>query len=73
MRNTGQPTAQQYQDFPAFSDQLEAVISDLECQLLATLAPDQFVLVQRLVEANLLLAECERLAGQDLIAVRKSA
>jgi hypothetical protein len=73
MRTITQQTAPQYQDFPSFSDQLESIISNIECRLLDTLTPDQFQMVQHLVEATQLLAELEAAGIDDFTTERKSA
>lgn len=73
MRSISQQSAPQLQDIPSFPDQLEVIISNIECRLLETLTPDQFAMVQRLIEANQLLTEFELTVGTDLLAERKSA
>lgn len=48
-----------FTEIPRFSDDLEAIIADLECELLASLTPEQFSAVQTLVEATRLLTEAQ--------------
>jgi len=73
MRSIAQPTTTQHQDFPSIPDQLEAMISDIECRLLDTLSPSQFRLVQHLVQAHLLLGELDATVSHDMYVERKSA
>ena len=73
MRNISQPTIVQYQEVPSFPDQLELIISNIECRLLESLTPRQFEMVQHLVEASRMLTEAELTLGQSLLVERKSA
>ena len=66
-------TTQQYCDIPNFSDDLELIVSNIECRLLETLTPQQFTMVQHLMEATRLLTEAELTLGQPVMAERKSA
>ena len=66
-------TPQQYQDIPSFPDDLEVIIANIECRLLESLTPEQFVMVQHLVEASQLLTEAEITLGRDILSQRKSA
>lgn len=49
---------------PSFPDDLEALIADLECELLMSVTPEQFQVVQRLVRANRLLVEADSLLAK---------
>jgi hypothetical protein len=73
VRNISQPTIVQYQEVPSFPDDLELIISNIECRLLETLTPRQFEMVQHLVEATRMLTEAELTLGQSLLVERKSA
>jgi hypothetical protein len=75
MRNISQQTTttMQFQDVPSFPDDLEAIIANIECRLLETLTPQQFALVEHLVEASRLLTEAELTLGQTLTMERISA
>jgi hypothetical protein len=73
VRNISQPTAIQYQDIPSFPDDLELIIANIECRLLESLTPQQFEMVQHLMEATRMLTEAELTLGQDLLMERKSA
>lgn len=73
MRTINQQSAPQFQDFPSFPDQLEVIVSNIECRLLETLTPDQFAMVQHLIEATQLLSELDVAVGTDLLVERKSA
>ena len=73
MRNISQSITTQYEEIPSFPDDLELVISNIECRLLESLTPEQFELVQHLVEASKMLTEAELTLGQSLLAERKSA
>lgn len=68
MRTISQQTTAtiQFQDVPSFPDDLEAIIANIECRLLETLTPQQFSLVEHLVEATRLLTEAELTLGQCL-------
>ena len=73
MRNISQPAVPQHQEIPSFPDDLELIISDIECRLLETLTPRQFEMVQHLMEATRMLTEAELALGCDLLLERKSA
>jgi hypothetical protein len=76
VRAISQPTAPQPQEILSFPDDLEVVIATIECRLLESLSPQQFAMVQHLVEANKLLTEAELTLGRDILAAapeRKSA
>jgi hypothetical protein len=73
MRTFTQQTTASYQDFPSFPDQLEAIISNIECRLLDTLTPAQFQMVQHLIEATQLLSELDSAGVNDFATERKSA
>lgn len=73
VRTINQPAPTQYQDIPSFPDQLEVVIANIECRLLESLTPQQFMMVQDLIEATRMLTETELTLGQDILAARKSA
>ena len=73
MRSINQQATPQFQEMPSFPDQLEAVISEIECRLLETLTPQQFQMVQHLVEATQLLTELEATVGSEMFSARKSA
>jgi hypothetical protein len=68
MRTIGQEMSatMQFQDVPSFPDDLEATIADIECRLLETLTPQQFSLVEQLVEASRLLVEADLTLGSCL-------
>jgi len=71
-----QPVVPQPQEIPSFPDDLEVIVATIECRLLEALTPQQFTLVQHLVEASKLLTEAELTLGRDIIAAtpaRKSA
>jgi hypothetical protein len=73
VRNISQPVTTQYQDIPSFPDDLELIISNIECRLLESLTPRQFEMVQHLMEATRMLTEAELTLGQDLLMERKTA
>jgi hypothetical protein len=73
VRNISQSATTQYQDIPSFPDDLELIIANIECRLLETLTPQQFTMVQHLVEASRMLTEAELTLGRDLLMERKSA
>jgi hypothetical protein len=73
MRHINQTTTLQHQDIPSFPDNLELIVANIECRLLETLTPQQFTLVQHLLEATRMLTEAELTLGQDLLMGRKSA
>jgi hypothetical protein len=73
VRNINQSATTQYQDIPSFPDDLELIIANIECRLLETLTPQQFTMVQHLVEASRMLTEAELTLGRDLLMERKSA
>lgn len=73
MRNIGQPATTQYQEIPSFPDDLELIISNIECRLLESLTPSQFEMAQHLTEATRMLTEAELTLGRDLLVARKSA
>jgi hypothetical protein len=73
VRTINQPASTQYQDIPSFPDDLEVIIANIECRLLDTLTPQQFMMVQDLMEATRMLTEAELTLGQDILAERKSA
>ncbi len=73
MRNISQPATTQYQDVPSFPDDLELIIANIECRLLESLTPQQFTMVQHLMEATRMLTEAELTLGRDLLVERKSA
>ena len=73
MRSINQPATQQFQDIPSFPDELEVIIANIECRLLETLTPQQFMMVQDLMEATRMLTEAELTLGQDILTQRKSA
>jgi hypothetical protein len=69
-----QPAAtQQCREIPSFPDDLELVVANIECRLLETLTPQQFTMVQHLMEATRLLTEAELTLGQGATAERISA
>ena len=69
-----QPAAtQQYRDMPNFPDDLEVIVANIECRLLETLTPQQFTMVQHLMEATRLLTEAELTLGQATSMERMSA
>ena len=73
MQNISQPGTAPYQEFPSFPDELEVIIANIECRLLETLTPQQFEMVQHLMEATRMLTEAELTLGRDLLMERKSA
>ena len=73
MRNSSQAATTQYQEIPSFPDDLEVIIANIECRLLDTLTPQQFEMVQHLMEATRMLTEAELTLGQVLSQERKSA
>jgi hypothetical protein len=73
MRTINQQGVTQFQDIPSFPDQLEVIVSNIECRLLETLTPDQFAMVQHLIEATQLLTELESTVGTDMYSERMSA
>jgi len=73
VRNISQPAATQFAEIPSFPDDLELIIANIECRLLEALTPQQFTMVQHLVEASQMLTEAELTLGQDLYSERKSA
>jgi len=73
MRQFNQPATVQFQDIPSFPDELEVIISNIECRLLESLTPKQFEMVQHLMEATRLLTESELTLGQTMLSERKSA
>jgi len=73
MRNGNQPAPTQYQEIPSFPDDLELIISNIECRLLESLTPRQFEMVQHLMEATRMLTEAELTLGRQLLTERKSA
>jgi len=73
VRNINQSATTQYQDIPSFPDDLELIIANIECRLLETLTPQQFTMVQHLVEASRMLTEAELTLGRGLLMERKSA
>ena len=73
VRSINQTAPTQYQDIPSFPDDLEVIIANIECRLLETLTPQQFSMVQDLMEATRLLTETELTLGQDILAQKKSA
>jgi hypothetical protein len=66
-------TAPQYREIPSFPDDLELIVSNIECRLLETLTPQQFTMVQHLMEATRLLTEAELTLGQGFSTERMSA
>lgn len=68
-----QPAAQQYREIPSFPDDLELIVANIECRLLETLTPQQFTMVQHLMEATRLLTEAELTLSQAAAQERKSA
>ena len=73
MRNGNRPAPTQYQEIPSFPDDLELIISNIECRLLESLTPRQFEMVQHLMEATRMLTEAELTLGRQLLTERKSA
>jgi hypothetical protein len=73
VRTINQPAPTQYQEIPSFPDQLEVIIANIECRLMETLSPRQFMMVQDLVEATRMLTEAELTLGQDILTQKKSA
>lgn len=73
VRTINQPAPTQYQDIPSFPDQLEVIIANIECRLLETLTPQQFMMVQDLMEATRMLTETELTLGQAILTQKKSA
>ncbi|MCC6173822.1 MAG: hypothetical protein IT305_00850 [Chloroflexi bacterium] len=56
---------------PNIGDQIELIVCSLECRLLESLTPEQFTLVQQLVDATRILAENDaimRVAARASIA-----
>jgi hypothetical protein len=68
-----QAAPQQYREIPSFPDDLELIVANIECRLLETLTPQQFTMVQHLMEATRLLTEAELTLGQAASQERKSA
>ena len=68
-----QPATPQYREIPNFPDDLELIVANIECRLLETLTPQQFTMVQHLMEATRLLTKAELTLGQIPAAERKSA
>ena len=73
VRTINQPAPMQYQEIPSFPDDLEVIIANIECRLLETLTPQQFMMVQDLMEATRMLTEAELTLGQEILAEKKSA
>ncbi|MGE3270970.1 MAG: hypothetical protein AB7P40_19610 [Chloroflexota bacterium] len=73
MQMIGQTPAPQYREIPNFPDDLEVIVANIECRLLETLTPQQFTMVQHLMEATRLLTEAELTLGHQIPADRKSA
>jgi hypothetical protein len=73
VRSINQPTTQQFSEIPSFPDELEVIVASIECRLLESLTPQQFAMVQHLMEATRMLTEAELTLGGDLLATRKSA
>ena len=73
MRTINQPAPTQYQEIPSFPDDLEVIIANIECRLLDALTPQQFKMVQDLMEATRMLTEAELTLGQEILSERKSA
>jgi hypothetical protein len=75
MPNSSQQTTatMQFQDMRSFPDDLEAIVANIECRLLETLTPQEFLLVEHLVEATRLLTEAELTLAQCLPGERLSA
>jgi hypothetical protein len=73
VRSINQTAPTQYQEIPSFPDDLEVIIANIECRLLETLSPQQFAMVQDLMEATRLLTETELTLGQEILAQKKSA
>jgi hypothetical protein len=73
VRTINQTAPTQYQEIPSFPDDLEVIIANIECRLLDTLTPQQFMMVQDLMEATRMLTEAELTLGQDILSERKSA
>jgi hypothetical protein len=73
VRSINQTAPTQYQEIPSFPDDLEAIIASIECRLLETLTPQQFGMVQDLMEATRMLTEVELTLGQEILAQKKSA
>jgi hypothetical protein len=73
VQNINQPPTGPYQEFPSFPDELEVIIANIECRLLETLSPQQFEMVQHLMEATRMLTEAEVTLDQALMQGRKSA
>jgi hypothetical protein len=65
--------APQHREVPNFPDDLELIVANIECRLLETLTPQQFTMVQHLMEATRLLTEAELTLGRIPAADRKSA
>lgn len=68
-----QPATPQYRDIPNFPDELEMIVANIECRLLETLTPQQFTMVQHLMEATRLLTEAEVALATIPTAELKSA
>ena len=74
VRSINQPAQpQQYQEIASFPDELELIISNIECRLLESLTPRQFEMVQHLMEATRLLTEAELTLGSQILVERKTA
>jgi hypothetical protein len=56
----------------SFVDELEELFATLQCELLDTLSPDQFMKVQRLVEAGQVMTEAQCMLGV-LASVRSTS
>ncbi|MCC7371448.1 MAG: hypothetical protein IT306_23720 [Chloroflexi bacterium] len=67
------PAPQQYREIPNFPDELEVIIANIECRLLESLTPQQFTMVQHLMEATRLLTEAELTLNKIPAAERLSA
>jgi len=68
-----QTAASQSREIPNFPDDLELVVANIECRLLETLSPQQFTMVQHLMEATRLLTEAELTLGLHIVEERMSA
>ena len=66
-------TTPQYRDIPNFPDELELIVANIECRLLETLTPQQFTMVQHLMEATRLLTEAELTLAKIPATERKTA
>ena len=52
VRSINQPATQQYTEIPSFPDELEVIVSNIECRLLESLTPQQFTMVQHLMDGR---------------------